>query len=567
MTGRNGLGDRRSDGARDRDEGSVLAMTLVMTVVTAMLMMALLSYVATVMRVQPGVEERAVASETARSAVRQAVHQQRINGPGTCYEDTQTVAINGFDAELSCVVTDIEFDNVLMRNRFGIITTTNRYDVGGVPLPPIWGSNGNAFNPTLTGDVFVNGGAIETLIDDFSVTGTSSDGSPAGIVGSTATYAGSPSPVRYSVPGPVPTDCTTAGSVYEFNTGGAWDCIAEPWTARAGNNADPTAGPWIYPYLPSVPTQTRSSTPISIPRGATTCKVFYPGHYPNPIDIDGGEAYFASGVYYFEGPLTVRNGATVVGGEGFHSGCVLDSEAALYNGPTQRAPKVHSITGNGTTFLLGDDATVSVTRANMILNRRLSTETTRPSEGISIRSVNTVTTDTADVYVPEDEVYAQESLPVVPASTTAYVDSEPAGGWNSPIVLFDTTTGGPPPNSSNVYEFRALGAIFVPNATIELTANNRHYQVEITGGTTSTRLGLDLQTQPDDPAAFFFGTKVNAVQSTQRIDALVTLPSGRQTLSSVVMQLNMNREYALNSWTLDVGAVGVDPTNGGAGIP
>lgn len=553
---------------RVRDEGSVLAMTLVMIVVSAMLMLALLSYVTTVLRVQPALEERAITSETARSAIRQAVHQQRIAGPGSCFAPTQTIEINGLGVDVSCVLTDVEFDNVLMRNRFGVITTTNRFEEAGVPLPPIYNTQKDLFTPELRGDVFVNGGSIGELIDGFAVTGTSFDGSAAGFVGTTATYAGAPTPVRYGVPGTpaVPADCTVAGAAYNAATGDPFDCITASWTARAGNNADPATQPWAYPYLPSVPTQQRSSTPISIPRGASVCKVFYPGYYPNGLDIDGGEAYFASGVYYFEGPVTVRNSATVVGGEGIHSGCVLDSEAALYNGPSQRAPKVHSITGRGTTFLLGDDATISVTRASMLLNRRYSTETTRPTEGVSIRSVNTVTTDTADVYVPADQVFAHESQPVVPASATSYVDSEPPGGWKSPIVKFDSTTGGPPPSNSRTYEFRVLGAIFVPNAAIDLRTMTQHYAVEITGGMASTRLGLNLRQAPHTSGDYFVGVKAAVMQSTQRFDAVVTGPSGNQTVSSAVMQLNVNRDYALNSWTVDVGALGSDPTNGGAGI-
>ncbi len=557
-----------------RDQGSVLAMVLMMTVVSSMLVVALLTFVATVLRNRPPVEERAVASETARSAIRQAVHQQRVSGPDGCYRSEDMIQINGLDADVKCYVTNINVDNALMRSRFGVITTANRGVDGATPVASISGSAGSAAVKELDGDVFVNAGTIEGLVaGDVAITGTGIDGGAAGVVGTTFAYGGAPDPIRYNLP-PLPgtpADCATAATAFAASVPATpWECLDSSWTTRAGFNPvinpDPTADLWQYPTLPPKPTQERSATPIQIPRGSSTCNVFYPGYYPNGIDANGGEYYFASGIYYFEGPVTIRNGANAVGGEGVNLGCVVDSEAALYDGPTQRAPKVHDITGNGVTFLLGDDATVDVTQASLILNRRLSTPTTRSTEGVSIRSVNTVTTDTADVFVPEDQIFEQDGVAVRAASTEpGYRDSEIAGGYADSLVRFDATPVGAPAPGTR-YQFVALGSIFVPNGAIDLKSDNPYYKVQITGGTTSTLLKLDLAQVPADPQDFFIGAKKTAVQAAFRFDAFVTSPSGRETLSSAVMQLNVSREYALNSWTLDIGSLGTDPSNGGAGI-
>lgn len=573
------------DAAREnnsRDRGSVLGLTLVMTVVSSLLVLALLTFVSTVLRVRPPIEERAVASETARSAIRQAVHQQRVNGPDGCYASDQVIEINGLDAEVKCYITEApDYDNELMRNRFGVITTSNvRVDGAGDPVSSITGASGSAVEKRLSGDVFVNAGSLEGLLaGDITVDGTSSSGAAAGVVGTSFVTAGEPSAARYSIPDPaglpllpeIPADCTAAGLVYDLASTVNWSCIAESWTARAGHNpvATPTASdPWSYPYLPASPPQERSAAPIEMPRGTEVCKVYYPGTYPNGLDLSSGEYYFASGIYYFEGPVTVRNGATAIGGEGLYQGCVLDSEAALYQGPSARAPKVHNITGNGVTFLLGDEATIDVTGGSLIMNRRLSTPTTRATEGISIRSVNTVTTDTAEVFVPEDQIFTEEGVaPVAASSDAIYQDSEiPGGDYSTPLVTFNADTGGGTASASNVFRFIAHGAIFVPNGAIDIQASHPYYELDVSGGTASTLLNLDLDVMPSNPDDYFFGAKKTAVQTKFRFDALVTSPSGRETVSSSVMQLNINREYALNSWTLDIGVIGSDPTNGGDGI-
>ena len=66
-----------------------------------------------------------------------------------------------------------------------------------------------------------------------------------------------------------------------------------------------------------------------------------------------GTNYFASGIYYFERPISIAAGATVVFGEGKYRGCVFDTDAALR---PDGAPKGHEITGKGATILLGKGA-------------------------------------------------------------------------------------------------------------------------------------------------------------------------------------------------------------------
>ncbi|MFT7394844.1 MAG: hypothetical protein ACI83Y_002525, partial [Candidatus Azotimanducaceae bacterium] len=179
------------------------------------------------------------------------------------------------------------------------------------------------------------------------------------------------------------------------------ECRNEPWWTYAGwkPNLRPS---YIYPYLPQIPSYPRSSTPVRV--GATNCYVFYPGRYESTVALDGAagdgganQFYFASGVYLFNKPLTVTNGASVVMGEGSYKGCAFDADAAFLSG----SPRNHEITGKGATLLLGSDGSGSanlsnngsldITDSSLRVNTRVATNATRASSGISVMSINSAT--------------------------------------------------------------------------------------------------------------------------------------------------------------------------------
>jgi hypothetical protein len=536
---------RLVEAARRRDEGAILTLTLVLMVFGALVIGAILTFTLTVLKARPPLDERTTASETARSAIRVALHEQRVAGPDGCYRLNQSVNMNGVTADITCTIEALSLDNPLMRNRFGVLTTANVFTDGASLLAPIYGSSASVAPKAVSGSVFLNGGDVDSLTADIVLA--------TAPIGTTYVYPPAIDANRYSTlatPQPCGPGLATAYAL-------GMTCIAEPWPARAGYSAD--AVTWTRPALPPLPTTLRSSTPLSIPLpSGGSCSVFYPGRYTTPLALSSGEYFFTSGVYYFEDPITISNGAKVVAGEGNYAACMLDADAALYQGPTadQSAPKNHGISGRGATFLLGDDAMIAVDGASLLMNRRLSNGTTRATEGIAIRSIVSTGIDTPEVWVPADVIDLMDGSPTTPASTpvggVSYLQSSIT--WNSPIVDIDygTTT------SNN--EVRINGMVYVPNAKVEFSGTTSSYAAQVLGGIVATRLGLDLAQMPTSPDAnYHIGTKTAAQQTLFRFDATVVAPSGQITKSSAMLQLNIDGTYAVNTWTLDTNTGSTTP--------
>lgn len=122
------------------------------------------------------------------------------------------------------------------------------------------------------------------------------------------------------------------------------------------------------PNVPRFPQETRTSTPFDMP-AAFGCKVFFPGHYPDPLSLDPAtmgtdHIYFASGVYYFEQPITVSGNIDVVVGYGiedFGDDCADDRQVAVNK---IGDPGTLRIDGGGATWVLGSDARLIVDDAS-----------------------------------------------------------------------------------------------------------------------------------------------------------------------------------------------------------
>lgn len=124
------------------------------------------------------------------------------------------------------------------------------------------------------------------------------------------------------------------------------------WTAREWATLQDD-GIWV-PDLPRFPAATRSSTPFAMPAGFN-CQVFLPGHYTDPLVLTDN-VYFASGVYYFEEPITVSSGADVVVGYGLADFFDLGSECAddiQVAANLIAPPATFDINGGGATWVFG----------------------------------------------------------------------------------------------------------------------------------------------------------------------------------------------------------------------
>ena len=368
------------------------------------------------------------------------------------------------------------------------------------------------------------------------------------------------------------------------------ECRNEPWWAYAGWK--PNLRPdYIYPHLPQIPTYPRSSTPV--PVGSTNCHVFYPGRYENAVTLDGvaddggtKQYYFASGVYLFNKPLTITNGASVVMGEGSYRSCAFDADAAFLAG----SPRNHEITGKGATLLLGsdgsgsssliDNGSIDVVDSSLRVNRRVATNATRASSGISVMSINLATggPGPSDVEIPSD---AEVLLPgclasevVGDPSTTAddrpecvesirtYTLTPNGSGAYSTALTYEPSRLGPDAaiihaelNGSEVTHNRVLfgGNLFVPNARIDMstTETNDEYVVRLRNGAVASSFNFDFPT--GDATNFLIGQETVTVYEKLKLAAVTTF-DGKDFRSVAEVEVDTSNRYAINNWTVGSGS-------------
>ena len=171
---------------------------------------------------------------------------------------------------------------------------------------------------------------------------------------------------------------------------------ADPTLWYLNSSKDGSIGTVWFPDLPVHAVSVRSSTPYELPtgypmNGYTTCDIFFPGTYKQPIVISE-PTYFTSGIYYFEDPITIQGGAQVLAGQGTLDGCSDDQFSAFY---AEDAPTTHNISGLGATFVFGDDARLivddSAGAVDFKMNQRYiasNDQNTKSSALVSIMTVN-----------------------------------------------------------------------------------------------------------------------------------------------------------------------------------
>jgi hypothetical protein len=555
---------------RPRDEGSVLPMILALMVVGSLGVLALLTFATTLFTNRPPIEVRDRTFWTAKSAMSMAMTLQREHGPDGCYQSTDTFAMNGFTANVTCTPTGNYFGTG--RGRFAVITTSN--DPTVVPLA---GRGSPAAVKPVTGNVMVNGGGFGPLTADLGIS-TGFAGVAATVATSNASSVATPV-ARYfdpSIVAPdpaVPTDCSNPvveASMAFPNPGTDWStiCQAQPWWDFAGNLN--TLGTYDYPELPPLPAYLRPSVAQAT---IGSCNVYFPGRYAAPLTLSAGRHFFPSGVYYFEDVLTVSPGAELVAGEGRWGGCTFDAEAAF--APT--APNFHAITGKGATLVFGGAGRLIADNASIQINRRVSDSTSRGSETIAIRSVNFRTTPhaaPAPVEVPDDVVYladvydAANSACNASLSTTnclqRAVDHQVRVTPTTPIARYRSSTLGPADTIISVTQtggtassnqFVTDGYVFVPNSRVLLTGGaNPDYRLRLSAGVVASSLELGYNVLPTSDRNWFLGVLDEPIQRQVDLFVSVTAPNGQRTVSRAIMEINIDESYAINGWTVDPNA-------------
>jgi len=470
--------------SRASDRGSALVLVLVLVTVGGLIAVGLLEYARAVIATRPALHDRNASAEAVKSATRMAISMQRDVGPRECFASSTSWTLDGFAVDTTCSTLS---SYTTGRGRLGLVLTAHGGTIQSASFPT-W-STGSV------GDAFVNTGAQ-----------------------------------------------TVASG--QTRVSGQWSTTTATWDQRVGDNTDGVA--WTYPKLPQVPSFERPGAQATI----GTCQVYFPGRYlgTTALTLNGGDHYFASGVYYFERPLVITGGARVVFGEGRFGGCSVDAQAAY----ASTAPRSHEITGKGATLLLGAGATLTVQESSVRINRRVSTAATRGSEGVALRTVNFGRSDTG-VTVPADMVLLSDgtSVPVASHSVTPSA--------NAPAAVYRTSTLGPTGwavdvrlngASSTNNRFLVDGYVFVPNSGVRVTSTTSTWALSMPSGVVASSLTLSLPSAPTVATDFRVGLESETIQ---RRVAIVSTASadGRSATSTAIVEVNSDRSYAINYWVLD----------------
>lgn len=477
----------------DRDRGSALLMVMVLMVVGGIIATGLLAYSQAVIRARPALHERVAGAEAVKSGTRIAITLQREFGPTGCFTDSVQWTIASTPVTATCSTVS---SYTTGRGRLGSVITANSGSPSNL-VTPTWAGN---VSQGLAGEATINTGAMGTLSSVSLVRGA-------------------------------------AGSF-------TWNASALPWWQQVG---DSNGVSWQYPSLPQIPSYSRPGSQASI----GTCQLYFPGRYlgTTPLALNGGTHYFASGVYYFERPIVITGGAQVVFGEGLYAGCAVDAQAAY----ASTAPKSHEITGKGATILLGDIATLTLQESSVRINRRVSTASTRGSEGVAIRTVNFGQSTTA-VTVPSDTVLLADGTSVAVANHSIVPIA------NSTPVTYRTSTLAPSTswavdvrlNGTNVTSNRFLvdGYIFVPNAGVRITGTSVNYAVSTSKGTVATRIEHSLTQAPATGGSYVNGIVSETIQRKVRLTVAATTAE-HSARSTAIIEVHTDRSYAINSWVID----------------
>ncbi len=532
---------RRATGTRS-DEGAALAMALVLVLVGGMIVGALLTYATGVLRALPVVESRTARIEAVKSAIRMATTMQRVVGPSQCFAPSSNYTFNGIAVTVTCTTTQLYETG---SGRLGLISTSNAASTSNIE------GLGTGFAKEVDGGVFINAGLLSGRTADVLVKNSNI---------AMSTYSSALTPLlRYGLgvivglpAEPSLGDCTAALATDGFGVGATFagesvshtiECVTTPWWQAAGDLA--SDGTRRYPALPQLPTFERPGAQSTI----GTCNIYYPGRYlgTTPLVLSGGNHYFASGIYYFERPLQITNGANVVMGEGRTPGCSFDADAAFVS----TAPRAHEITGKGATLIFGRTGTLTVSGDSTAvrMNRRLSGSTTRGSEGTAIRTVS-FGTSTAALEVPADVVLLPDGSTVAASVHSVLVSATatPAKYGASTVIptanVVDVTTG-----TNSVFDVD--GYIFTPNAQVSVGGAATAYTLQMNGGVVATRILLGLQDPPANPSAnWLVGVITEPIQRQVMLQAAATV-GGRQVRSTSMLEVNADRSFAINSWTVD----------------
>ena len=318
----------------------------------------------------------------------------------------------------------------------------------------------------------------------------------------------------------------------------------------------PTKAKLWAPLLPVRPPQERTEVNGWQMADDSTCHVYFPGTYRSPITLNSGKVYFASGVYYFEQPITISGSVEVVVGEGTVSGCAND-QAAVFD--SVNPPSDYERTSLGATFVFGGNGRLIINASgagvvqSVVFNQRYVDKDdvgNRSAHRVSIMSVNGAQVSPGtygDLDVP-NSLHVPLSSVAGKSPQTAQSQSYVPSAW---------IATSPAPNSdliSITYDaaaratLKVVGYVAVPQGRIGLhiTSPNPWSRASFEGGV----LVGSVDASPTATGLYGISLQTPVVQKTLLLTATTTSGSPQVT-ARLKVQVNANGKYEVNSWTLE----------------
>ncbi len=386
-----------------RDRGAVLPLVLVLIVIGALIVIPVSAYTVSVLRANRVEEEKTRNVEAAKGAIRVA-----LGSPGQLFGN-EKVANAGCPSDMSSLIPSAGvMDETSVSVTCSPVDELSANEIFGLEVP--------------------FGAAQLQIAPD-----------PAHF----PDFSGVPATSGVAPPYPDSSDTDPAWAWWQDYT----------WV----NPSDPADTKEIQiPSLPSFAGVERTVFPRDM-NGSFSCHVFLPGHYTSPVNIDESYThdnfYFASGVYYFEAPVTISGDVNVVVGQGLADfGVSNDCADDVQVGANIIVPSgtVYGIDGNsgGATWVFGDEGRLVISETGGSPTVRFNQRYATADRGawINIMSVNGdwsydngVATDDDEFedpnghhtvtnvnWVPRSTVLSGAAEIALDASGTPYVPSAPA---------------------------------------------------------------------------------------------------------------------------------------------
>lgn len=470
-----------------RDQGMILPIVMVISTVSAMVIIALANYVTVDLRYGKVVEERADRLAAADGGLRYGVEQLRnfhgqlgalcntAAATGGGYTQQFPPMINGSDTKVTCrrvgnLISDLD--------GWGVVVTGQGVPAGQ-PMFATKGAGQSENVKTFSGPVYIADPTRMDLAAKMEI----DDGD-----------------LYYSS-----TDCTAPLTIPAIASGylafvpdffRGVECADLPWTGLFNAPKVLVAGNEVAPVPPI--------TPPLPPVVVGGCTVFSPGKYTS-LTL-GSDNYFKAGEYYFENVDMLIKNQTVVAGFPYNAGdsAKIDQPACLTEQDTDAALTVGAGGSGGATFYLGGTSKIIVDGGGGFeIFRRLINRTY-----LSVFALGT-------------------SGPNYTASTL---------GWND--LLLETKSG-----SNN--DVAVHGLFWAPLAEASLGNITNAANGQLLGGL----VVANLDTQASASAtAFSIGIETSPRDARFLLSSTATLYGHSTTIQAVVQFRPTSSELAINSW-------------------